>query len=270
MELDIARRTWTWVVEHRKDVIYRVGVGLLLYVWLRLYPSYLLLVYSAKRGFLSFDVLAEGMLGMNTVLTWTGFMLLALSFYQWGLLALLTLRRRIDLKVPRPAWIFMTVMALVVWIPFGLLAFFGKERTWVLLGAFSIFSLALCVSLTLFFRKTVAEAAINWVAPLFLLAVSLFLPALGHDFTAEIMDTGFRQYRVGGQLPVKVGRIEDGAASPQTITGRLLMLGVRNVYIDTGSPEKPILVVIPNAQNLKIEIGKRRTDAVAADPVPAV
>lgn len=244
-----------WCVTHWRDVVYRVVVAVLLLAWLELYPRYLILVYSAERGFLSFDVIADGMGGLNTVLTWTGAMLLLFSFYQWAFVGLLLLRWRHGIKLRGYWWALAALGVAVSWGPLVYFAAQVPEFRWTLVTGLSTYSLVLFVSLLFFYAKSVSEALANWGAPAWLLTMSLVVPALGHSYTAEIIDLGMKQFRVGGLLPARTCFPSGVAEEKACVEGRLLLLGVRSIYLELGPPGNSELVVISNAENTQTHVG---------------
>lgn len=267
------RARWRWLRPRLKDARYRLGIGLLMFVWLGVYPLFLLILYSAKRGFLSFDLLTNGLIGLNSVLAWTGAFLLVLVVYQWGFVALWLLRlmHKAKLKEPPPKkgkapwlfallrnktlWVLAAVMFVSTWAVFLLAAVDAQPASRWLFTYMSVFSLVLTVCLVGFVRNGWLQTALNWQGPLFFTLVSMFLPLLASDATADIMDVGLRQFRIGGGLHTTVELLGAEEGKTTHAQGRLLLLGEHTVYLETDE-QPPTLIVVPNSQNLKIQISK--------------
>jgi hypothetical protein len=251
---------------HRKDIAYRVGVSLLILVWVHVYPLFLLTIYFANRGFLSFDLLTEGLLGMNSVFAWMVFVLLLFAAYQWGFFALVADHLKFVRRSPGAAgtqqrkpidkwlWVSTFLIGGLVWFSIIWVTTRATHPNWLLVVAVSVFSLSLTFCLFLFLREDLKSAAINWQAPLFFLATSLFLPIVGSGAAVELIDLGLRQFRAGGLLDTRVERIDAKGDNALIAEGRLLLLSSRNIYLETGDSTHKKLVVLANSQNLKVEV----------------
>ena len=268
------RGWWGSLQAHRTDLLYRVGIGLFMLVWLHAYPLYLLILYSAKRGFLSFDLLTNGLIGINSVLAWTAAFLLLLALYQWGFFALLLvcLKHRAELKRARRlgraepvlwgslrsrwVWAGAFILSGGAWFFLLVAAANAQPAGWGLLLSLSVFTAALCVCMLGFVRGSLVEAALNWQAPLLFTILSMFAPLVGHDAAAGIIDVGLRQFRIGGGLHTVVERFDAEAGKALRQEGRLLLLSEHNIYLETAEGPRRKLVVLANSQNLKIEIDK--------------
>ena len=255
-----------WLLAHRTDIAYRVGVSLLILVWVHIYPVFLLTLYFANHRFLSFDLLTEGLLGMNSVFAWMALVLLIFAVCQWGFFALILYHLKFvrrpsgsaggGLRKPVSNWLWggSLVSAAFVWGVLILATANAAHPTWLLASAMSVFSGALALCLLLFFREDLKSAAINWQAPLFFLSSSIFLPLVSSGAAVELIDLGLRQFRAGGLLETRVERIDAEGGKSFVVQGRLLLLSSRNIYLEAGDGVHKKLVVLANSQNLKIEV----------------
>lgn len=257
-----------WIAIHRWSLVYRVAVAVLLLAWLRLYPMYLLTIYAGVRGIPPFE-LVEDLAGVHVLLAWTLIFLSLFAFYLWSPLVLLVLRRiyirdplrelpggihpsRFELFLASKTLRNFSFFPAVVIVAMTLAIGFGSGRMpWKLLFAFTFISLLLALSIFLFVRRDTLSAIINWQGPLAFVFLSLIVPLGFLDQTTDVLDSTLRQYRVGGGLPVRVTPAEPRVGSPDIVSGRLLLLGKRNAYVERGEGEVRELVVIAGQ---KIEI----------------
>jgi len=264
-----------WVVIHRWDFVYRVAVTLLLLAWLRVFPVYLLTIYTGAHGIPPFELAGEDFAGVRILLTWTLVLLVLGALYFWSPLILFILRRfylkdpikdstwdrppsRLALFLASTMPSFWCLLPTVV-ISAALAIAFGAGRTpWALVLQFWLASLLLALSVFLFVRRDVASAIVNWQGPLAFVLLSIALPVAFKAAVTDVLDATLRQYRVGGMLPVvmrPLGAAENGA---DPVEGKLLLLGKHSIYVDQGEGNRRTLVVIANGENLRVEIGRPR------------
>lgn len=250
-----------WIAVHRWDLVYRVAVAVLLLAWLRVYPMYLLTIYAGVRGIPPFE-LVDDLAGVHVLLAWTLIFVSVVALYLWSPLILLILRRvyiRDPLRVlpggvhPSRFELFLasgtlrnfSLFTAAVIVAMTLAIGFGSGRMpWKLLFAFTFISLLLALSVFLFVRRDALSAVINWQGPLAFVFLSLTVPLGFLDETTDVLDSTLRQYRVGGGLPVRVTRSEPGTSGSGIVSGRLLLLGKRNAYVERGEGESRELVVV--------------------------
>ncbi len=266
-----------WLYRHRWDILYRGAVTVLLAAWLRLFPMYLLTIYLAEKGIPPLEAVSDDLPGIHVVLVWTLLFLVIMAIYQWLPLTLWGLRRsqragtseHADENAARPKlsaldskalWGIAWAAAALVWGALGTAILNEGPMPRSLIFAFSIFSMLLNVSLFFFIRRDVKRSLINWKGPLAFIGLSLLIPAFTHSQTVEVIDSSLRQYRVGGMLPVTIEAVaRDAAGSALPVSGKLLMLGKRNIYVEVGDGSARQLIVIANSQNLKVTISQRDT-----------
>lgn len=266
-----------WIAIHRWSLVYRVAVAVLLLAWLHVYPMYLLTIYAGVRGIPPFE-LVEDLAGVHVLLAWTLIFLSVTALYLWLPLVLLILRRvyiRDPLRTipggihPSRFEIFLASNTLrnfsffpaAIIVAMTLAIGFGSGRMpWKLLFAFAFISLLLALSIFLFVRRDTLSAIINWQGPLAFVFLSLVVPLGFLDETTEVLDSTLRQYRVGGGLPVRVARAEPSTGSSDIVSGRLLLLGKRNAYIERGEGDARELVVVAHRQvEIARPLNARRT-----------
>ena len=266
-----------WIRRNWRDIVYRVAVAVLLAAWLRLFPIYLLTIYLAEKGIPPLEAVSDDLPGIHVVLVWTFIFLVVMAIYQWLPLTLWGFRRLqragaiqptgsdADAVPPKPSaldskalWGFAWVASGLVWLALGTVILNEGPMPRSLIFAFSIFSLLLNVSLFLFIRGNVRHALTNWRGPLAFIGISLVMPVIAHDEVADVIDSSLRRYRVGGMLPVTIEPVEQvNGGATSTLSGKLLLLGKRNIYIEVGEGSARELIVIVNSQNLKVTIGQQ-------------
>jgi hypothetical protein len=242
---------------------------MLLFIWLNLYPLYILLLYFAKKGFLSFDLLTGGLLGMNSMLTWTAGMLLLLAIYLWSFPILLVYHLAVvrpakrnqqggDVvkKVPTALWWLTLPLSLLMFVAVGVAANASKAG-WPLALGLLVFTFAIAGCAALFVRRTWADSLVNWQAPTFLLLISMVVPALAHDATAHVVDVSLRHFRLGGGLDAQIYMAGAPSHEKPIAQGKLLLASVENIYLEVINASQTTLVTFANTQNIRLEVGKQ-------------
>lgn len=259
-----------WFYAHRWAFLYRLGVSVLLLSWLKLFPHYLLTLYLGHYGIPPFELAGDDMPGANIILVWTLMVLVIGGIYLWLPFILLVLRTfyfktseaESQAAAPqsavaaaahsKPLRRFAAFLSTLL-IALLLLMMFGAGRMeWTRLFYFALLSFVLVVSAFLFFRRNLSESIVNWRGPLIFVFLSVLVPIAAQPAVVATLDATFRTYRVGGGLPVYVERFGDTTTS---IRGRLLLLGKRNIYIETEAGTERKLTIITNTENLVVTVG---------------
>lgn len=265
-----------WVVVHRWDFVYRVAVALLLIAWLRIFPVYLLTIYTGTRGIPPFEMAADDLAGVHLMLTWTLLVLVLCSLYFWSPLIYIVLRRfyltdpidnatadrppsRFALFLtacaPQGVWLFLPTVVISAALAVG---FRAGRVPWDLVFHFWILSLLLTASVFLFVRRGITGTIVNWQGPLVFVLMSITLPFAFKEVIVGVLDSTLRQYRVGGMLPVTVHGFGARGNGADRVEGRLLLLGRRSIYIERGEGDTRKLIVIAHSEAIRVEIDRLR------------
>lgn len=260
-----------WVIVHRRDFVYRVVVSLLFASWLALFPRYVLTLYLGERGIPPFELMSEDLPGAHVLLAWTVIVLLIGGLYLWLPLILAILRRFYvrDPAAALPTESPPSKVAQVIWsralrnaawilsaLLLGLLlllTFGAGSGRWVQVFYFAATSLVFVLSLFLLIRRNMSDAIINWKGPLVFIGLSIALPIAFQSAFTSLLDATLRRFRVGGLIPAQV-ELLGGNGATRTISGKLLLLGRRNIYLEQGEGEARTLIVIANTQNIVLSV----------------
>jgi len=222
-------------------------------LWFSFLPMYFAVLYMAERKFFSYEFLSEDAFGMKTLVISGLALLFIISLYLFGFIAVFKLAisegRRVG-KYDSNRW--LTWVAFVVAAPMHIYLFnnsLSAAKPNLYFGT-SAFAFIVCAYLSSFIGGSLRERLSSWLPTAMFIGITAFLPFLHKDVTADLVEIALRQFRVGGEIPVKITKLEN---QKSVVEGNLLLRTPKNLYVTVSVNGKRSLVIVRNSEDIRVD-----------------
>lgn len=130
-----------------------------------------------------------------------------------------------DRSMAKNFWLLVMVNFVMTVLVFGILLL--KGQGWLFAFIF-IFSISFCSCIALIFQRNIWQGLSNYVPPLVLMFLTVFVPVVYHRHMSDILDVVLRQYRIGGGISAKIINTKTNLLIAD---GCLLFYTPKNLYI---------------------------------------
>ncbi len=213
--------------------------------WFAVFPVYLFVLYMYERGFFSYEFFIEGVFGLKAFFLTMVILIVMISVYLYGFLVLSRWAYISYVKSGKLSW----DIRVVLWISLALAGFF---HLWLfsislaldnpsLYASFTTMAFILASYACSFIKKSKREGATNWIPSAVFLFVSFSLPIFNTDSVAMALETGLKNFNVGGGKSVVVFDNEN----KETVKGSLLLWAPEFVYIESSKEGKRLIHAYP-------------------------
>jgi hypothetical protein len=237
-----------------KSILYRALVAFFSGLWISFLPMYFAVLYMAERKFFSYEFLSEDAFGMKTMVISGVVLLFFLSMYMFGFLVLFKMAVAEGRKTGNyGSYRWLTWLLLFVAIFMHSYFFYrallaGKPNLYI--GP-SAFAFIVCFYLSSFVGGALRERLSNWLPTVIFIGFTAFLPFVGRDVTADLVEISLRQFRVGGGIPVKITKLE---SQNPIIEGSLLLRTPKYLYIIVLKEGKSTLAIVRNGDDVRVDV----------------
>jgi len=238
---------WTQLLKsiNWKKLGLRIIFFLVSSAWFAVFPVYLFVLYMYERGFFSYEFFIDGIFGLKAFFLTIAILIVIISVYLYGFLVLSRWTYISYVKSGKLSW----DIRILFWISLAVAGFF---HLWLfsmslaldnphLYASFTTMAFILALYACSFIRKSKREGATNWIPSAVFLFVSFSLPIFNTDSVAIALETGLKNFNVGGGKPVVVFDNE----SKETVKGSLLLWAPEFVYIESSKEGKRLIHAYP-------------------------
>lgn len=206
--------------------VLRLMLMLIMASWVSFYPVYLLLIHMKVEKYFSYDIFSEGIFGIKSFIFMVAILICISALYLWGFIFIF----RSYFKIKSKTMLFLGILCVLVSVLFHLLIFnfslaSGKVERLVWL---SLLGLIFAGGIYSYLENPLKSFLTNWATPLLAIVLSATLPILTMKTTADIVNTGLENFKVGGGITVEIYKVDSGTLIK---SGKLLLLTPNYVYL---------------------------------------
>jgi hypothetical protein len=187
-----------------QSVLMRIAIAFVAAAWVAVYPVYLFVIYMHERHFFSYDFFAHGVIGIKSFFLIIIVLLAFLSVFLWGwlLFAKYVLVKYVasgSLEFgDRVLFLFLfSVAALFHFMLWGMSL--GGSSGPELYVSWAVSSFIVAWYASTFVRLVSASVIFAWKPTAAFLGVTLALPIVFAQQTANVIEVGLRNFGVGGE-----------------------------------------------------------------------
>ena len=213
----------------------RLLVGLITGTWLAFFPVYLFVIYMFHEQFFSYEFFSDGIFGLKTFLFVLLILMVMLSAYLWGFLAIGRMATiEYEKKEKYGQYHLWTHIFIILSILFHFCFYLVGDENKVAsrLPPLSILGFVLMLTIASSIGSNILKKLSNWIPSVLFIFASATLPALFHDITADLVSVALKTFNVGGGVTAKIVRLDD--AKTVIHEGKLLLLTPKNAYFREG------------------------------------
>ncbi len=176
--------------------------------------------------YFSYDIFSEGIFGIKSFIFMVAILISISALYLWGFIFVFKSNSKIkSKKIFCLGILCVLVSALFHYLIFNFSVASGKLERLVWL---SLLGFIFAGGIYSYLDNPLKSFLTNWVTPLLAIALSATLPILTMKTTADIVNTGLENFKVGGGVAVEIYKVDSGALIKG---GKLLLLTPNYVYL---------------------------------------